>query len=393
MLKELLNHKEKKVEYIELIYDLMFVYILRRNCSLLHHIEDGFIPLQTYLTGIVIILTVLQIWYYTTAFINRYGTNSIAEYVMLFINMFLLYYMADTADASWQDQYTQFCVAWALILINIAVQYCLKLRSDAGRNPLFRKHILFSVCLLAGEAVIVLISVPVFRATGLTLAPVAMAAGVQAVLTAGRRVASSVPADFGHLSERVMLFVVLTFGEMIISLSDYFSGAITFRSVYFALMGFLIVAGLFFTYGYCYDHIIDREKVTPGIGYVMVHILLVTVMTNITVALELMREPEADEAKKVVFLVISFILFFVFLFLLLPYAKPYHKPSRAFLLIIGALTAAFAVLMAALYRDNVASIAVSAGYIYSMFTATVVIGVKASRKNAAMNAQNADRSA
>ena len=386
MLKELLNHKEKKVEYIELIYDLMFVYILRRNCGLLHHIEDGFIPVNIYLTGVLITLTVLQVWYCTTAFINRYGTNSIAEYVMLFINMFLLYYMADTAHASWQEQYTQFSVAWALILINIAVQYCLKLRSDAGRDPVTRRHLFYNIFLLAGEAAVILLSVPVFRATGLTLSPAALVVGVLAALTFGRRVSGNVPADFGHLSERIMLFVVLAFGEMIISLSDYFSGGITVRSVYFALMGFLIVAGLFFTYGYCYDHIIDREKATSGVGYMMVHILMITVMTNITVALEFMREPEADEGKKVVFLVISFILFFAFLFLLLPYAKPYHKPSRSFLLIIVGLTAVFAVLMAALYRDNVASIAVTVAYIYSMFAATVIIGVKASRKNRMQNA-------
>ena len=381
MLKELLKQKEKKVAYIELIYDLMFVYIIRRNCGLLQHIEGGFIPVHIYLTGLLITLTVLQVWYYTTAFINRYGTDDLSEYIMMLVNMFLLYYMADTAHASWQEQYTQFNVAWALILINITVQYALKLRTAAGKDPLLRRHILFHICLLPGEAAVILLSIPLFHATGLMLSPIAMAVGVLAVLTIGRRIAAGVPADFGHLSERVMLFVVLTFGEMIISLSDYFSGEITLRSVYFALMGFLIVAGLFFTYGYCYDHIIDREKTTTGVGYVMVHILLITVMTNITVALEFMREPEVDEGKKVTFLVVSFILFFAFLFLLTPYAKPYHKPSRAFLILTVGVTAAFAALMAVLYRDNVASIAITVAYIYSMFAVHVVIGVRASRRN------------
>ncbi len=30
---------EKKVEYLELIYDLIFVYLIGRNNSLLHYIE------------------------------------------------------------------------------------------------------------------------------------------------------------------------------------------------------------------------------------------------------------------------------------------------------------------------------------------------------------------
>ena len=39
-----LQAKEKKVEYLELIYDLIFVYLIGRNNSLLQQIEDGFIP-------------------------------------------------------------------------------------------------------------------------------------------------------------------------------------------------------------------------------------------------------------------------------------------------------------------------------------------------------------
>lgn len=38
-----IQSKEKKVEYLELIYDLIFVYIVGRNNLLLQHIESGFI--------------------------------------------------------------------------------------------------------------------------------------------------------------------------------------------------------------------------------------------------------------------------------------------------------------------------------------------------------------
>ena len=42
MLKE-----EKKVEYLELIYDLIFVYVIGRNSSLLRNVVDGFVPAGT----------------------------------------------------------------------------------------------------------------------------------------------------------------------------------------------------------------------------------------------------------------------------------------------------------------------------------------------------------
>lgn len=33
-----MEKEEKKVEYLELIYDLIFVYLIGRNNSLLHHV-------------------------------------------------------------------------------------------------------------------------------------------------------------------------------------------------------------------------------------------------------------------------------------------------------------------------------------------------------------------
>ena len=372
MLKELIKKEEKKVQYIELIYDLIFVYIIGRNNSLLHHIEDSFIPLGTYFTYLLTTLIVLQVWYFTTLFLNRYGTDGAAEYVGLFINMYLLYYMADGTNASWQEQYTQYNVAWALILLNLAVQYFIALRKTPGKVSPQRRNILFHICLLTGEAAIVLLSVPVFNAAGVALSPVAMAAGAVVVMLFGGRVSREVPVDFAHLSERIMLYVVFTFGEMIIGIAGYFGGGLNFRSIYFSLMGFLIVAGLFLIYGYYYDHIIDRERVTNGAAYLMIHVLLITMLNNITAALEFMRESEVDEVGKNAFLVASFVLYFAFLFLTLTHAKAYHKPCRAFLLITGGLTAAFTVMMAAFYRDSLVSITVTVAYIYAMFVTNIL---------------------
>ena len=61
----------KKVEYIELIYDLIFVYLVGRNNALPHTIENGFFTAPTYATYIVATLVILQVWYFSSLFINR----------------------------------------------------------------------------------------------------------------------------------------------------------------------------------------------------------------------------------------------------------------------------------------------------------------------------------
>ena len=115
----MLEVQEKKVEYLELIYDLIFVYLIGRNNSLLHYIEDGFVPAEVFLAYVLCTLAVIQIWNFSTFYINLYGRNGVRDHVFLFINMYLLYHMADGISTGWQASFYQFCVAWFLILVNI----------------------------------------------------------------------------------------------------------------------------------------------------------------------------------------------------------------------------------------------------------------------------------
>ena len=51
---------EKKVEYLELIYDLIFVYIIGRNNSLLHQLDNGFISSAAFIGYVVCSLAVIR---------------------------------------------------------------------------------------------------------------------------------------------------------------------------------------------------------------------------------------------------------------------------------------------------------------------------------------------
>ncbi len=261
MVKELLEKKEKKVEYIELIYDLIFVYIIGRSNLLLHHFTDGFVTPVFFLAYVMSTLAVIQIWNYTTYYINIYGRHSIRDHVFLFVNMFLLYFIGEGTRTDWQGYNTRYHVAWALILVNIGLQYILELRNHKD-DPQRKKQIVRMTGILFGEAAVVLLSLLVYRLTGMTwVSLAAVLLGMAAVLNFGQR-SSAGAVDFPHLSERAMLYVVFTFGEMIIAIASYFEGAFSLRNTYFALMAFLIVVGLFLSYGMFYDHIIDREKQT-----------------------------------------------------------------------------------------------------------------------------------
>ena len=364
-MSELFHGDEKKVEYIELVYDLIFVYLVGRNNSLLHAIESGFFSANTYLTYIVATLVILQVWFFSTLFINRYGTNGVADHVFLFVNMYLLYYLADDTRLE-AGYYVRYNVAWGLILLNLAAQYFRKLRRSGGMMPWEDRHLKYHMRLLLVQAALVFASIPLYSATHIAFSWVTLAVGFAASAFTARTDAL-MPVNFEHLTERVMLYIVFTFGEMVVAIAEYVEGGFGVNTVYFSLMAFLIVGGLFLSYGLLYNHVIDRERQTTGTSYMLIHIILVIALNNITVALEFMREPEVADTAKNVFLVASFLAYYIFLFFIGYFAREGYRAGGGYFAKLASVSAAFALTMALCYRNSWVSIAASALYVYAMF--------------------------
>ncbi|MCR5540958.1 MAG: low temperature requirement protein A [Ruminococcus sp.] len=330
---------EKKVEYLELIYDLIFVFIIGRNNSLLHISEGGFVRLGDSVTYVVCTLAVIQIWNFTTYYINIFGRNGIREHISLFFNMFLMYFIAEGTGKDWADYYVQYHIAWALILLNIGIQYLIELRNHKENAELSRQIKKMSIPLLA-ESAAVIIALCSYEFAEIEISWVAILIGILISLAVGDKKDQSM-VDFPHLTERAMLYVVFTFGEMIISLSGYFDGAFSLNSLYFSLMGFLVVVTLFLSYETLYDHIVDREQQNNGLCYMLIHIFLIFALNNITIALEFMREDEINLMPKMLFLISSFLVYFLCIFLLGRYAKRRCMLNKKFITLMGISAAVF----------------------------------------------------
>lgn len=360
-----LKSEEKKVEFIELIYDLIFVYMIGRNNSLVTHLYHGFIEPSTYLTYLLCTLITIQIWYMTTLFINRYGSNDFSEYVGLFINMYLLYYMAEGTRVYWESYYYRYNIAWALILINITVQYYIKMKKPEYSTPWERTNIKFFMKMTLIMVAIIIAGIILYHITGLPLTPAAMVVGMILSVTQRKKL-DLVAVDFSHLTERVMLYVVFTFGEMIISISGYFGGEVNLFRIYLSTCAFLIVVGLFMSYGFLYDHLLDREMSISGNGFMIIHIFIIFALSNITMSLEFMPEEAIALIPKTIYLVVSFLVYYIFIFLLVPYTKGFNGRYLCFKW-FGLTLIIFAVLTLLLYKRAEISIAITVAMTFIMW--------------------------
>ena len=359
------SQKDKKVEYLELVYDLIFVYIIGRNNSLLHHTENGFISWGMFLAYAFCTLAIIQIWTFSTIYINLYGRNGTRDHVFLFINMFLLYHMADGISTQWESSMARFNVAWALILFNIGVQYLIERRNHLD-YPLEVKQIDHKAIILLIEGMLVIGQMFAYSLWGVSLAYIPILFGMMSV-GISNRINNRIPVDFDHLTERIMLYVVFTFGEMIISIASYFEGDITSGSLYFSTMAFLIVVGLLISYGTFYNRILDKEKTTGGTLYMLIHILMIFALNNISVSLEFMREETILLLPKILFLTGSFVIFFLCLFSLGKYAKQKCNMNKTFYITIAVLAVSFIALMIALKDHMRINIAVTVIYAFTVF--------------------------
>ena len=360
-----MEKEEKSVEYLELIYDLIFVYIIGRNNSLLHNLEGGFVSASTFLAYILCSLAVIQIWTFSTYYINMFGRNGIRDHLALFINMYLLYYIGEGTRIHWESFRFSYYITWALILINIGIQYLIELRNHRSATSEYRTGFRMSLVLF-GESALILACIPLYFMTGKILAGIPVVFGIViTILSADESKACLV--DFSHLTERAMLYVVFTFGEMIIAIAPYFEGKISRSSLYFSIMSFLITAGLFLCYEILYNRIIDRNLRSNGLRYMLIHIFLIFGLNAITTSLEFMRNESVSLLPKTVMLIISFLLYFSCLFLLFLYARAEFRICRRILVPVLLISVAFMVLMILLRASMRANILVSVLYVYLIF--------------------------
>ena len=379
----MLNKEERKVEYLELIYDLVFVYMAGRNNALLGHIEGGFVSFDAFFAYILCTLAIIQIWNFTTFYINMFGRNGVRDHVFLLITMYLMYFLGESTRHDWHAYQAQYHIAWALILVNIGMQYLIELRNH--RADVWNRDIIKRMAMtLFTEAAIVLAAAAVKPALAPPIALTAVILGI--VMTSlGKRTGVSGMIDFSHLTERAMLYVVFTFGEMIVVISSYFVGDGSFdRSViYFSLMGFLIVVGLFLSYEVIYDKLLDRDKEDNGLLYMLIHIFIIFGLNNITASLEFMREEEVAIRPKMLFLVVSMVGYFAFLFALGRYAKVRCHINGAFMQKLWIMTICFAMLMMGFMREPRAHILLTVIYVWSVFAVFYRVGKRVAAEEAA----------
>ena len=332
------------VSNIELFYDLIFVYCISVLTTTMHHVHGDFFDLAQWLDFTFSYLVVLQVWFFTTFLMNRYGDHSAADNICLFVNMFLLYFLANSISVGWENSVFTFNTAWALVLANLLVHWVLKrLRYDNLDHD--DKVIMDRTAIvLAIELVMVVVAIFLPTEASVWLSWIALMFGGAVFFHS--KAYDRKPARFSHLVERCSLLTIIAFGETIVAIAVYMTD---FTSIWFPIMVFALVAGLFLIYIYERDRMTDHDKDTNGMVYLTITGWIILIIGNITVGLEYMPMEEIAVGPKSTYLAAGLVLYLLTSFLLGRYNKPEYTYSAPY--IAGRLVACAIIIVVAIVTN------------------------------------------
>ena len=338
--------KHKRVEFSELFYDLVLVFAISKTTALIHHLHDGILTWNSLLDFLMSLLVLVNSWMIQTVYTNRYGKNSLFNMVIMFINMGLLLFISNMIGHDWQLYFHSFCWAVGTLTLTLFFQYLVEYYRKST-DPADRKSIkgflwmtglrTFGVYLAALLPINLGIYVFVLSILLTFIMPITMT-------RKGKRFQVNLP----HLIERISLLVIITFGEMIMGLANFYT--LEDFSIY-SILYFIIMVALFMFYFTQFDHAIDEASNQNGIFLIYSHYPIFIGLLMMTVSMTFLLNPEANHLFVTSFFYIGIGLFQAAVLANSPFNKKYLQYSNTFYLIeAGMFVIAF--LLSLIFASN-----------------------------------------
>ena len=340
--------KEKKVENIELFYDLIFVYAISRMTGLVHHPHHGIVDGMELFKYVAASLVVLQEWLYMTNYLNRFGKFNFLEVSAMCINMGAAIYLANSMSTNWREIYLPFNTAMLVMTSTVCILYAKQaLIRETGQNVAKHgRNVTFIVAML------LLISLFLPYGIAVKIGVTANILGIVLPLCQfGEKFDLSV-VNFPHLKERIELLVIVAFGEMVVSITQYFD--IKNFTIY-PFIAFITIFLLFGTYTVFVNKMINHHQTTRGLVMMYTHFFLIISLGFITSAWNYFGIPDMNREFLAIFSIAGSLGFYTMLFLNSIYLQGVYKMTKSdFLKIISVFTICAITLF--ILRKNITSL-------------------------------------
>ena len=317
--------QHKRVEFSELFYDLVFVFAISKATALIHPLHSGVVAWDSLLDFFISVMVIINSWMIQTIYTNRYGTNSLFNMVIMFINMGLMLFMSNMIGYNWQQWFYYTCWAVGTLTLTLFFQYLVEFFRKSTDNT-DRESIKGFLWLtgLGSLGVYLAALFPIYVGVYIFIASILLTFIVPIFLiTKDEHFQVNLP----HLIERVSLLVIITFGEMVVGLASFFT--VENFSIY-SVLNFVIMLSLFLFYFGEFDHAIDEGSSQKGLFVIYSHYPIFIGLMLMTVSIGYLLNPEANLLVAISFFYIGIGLFQAAVLANGPYNKNYLRYPRSY---------------------------------------------------------------
>jgi low temperature requirement protein LtrA len=301
-------HIEKKVTWLELFYDLLFVAAVSKASHVLLHVEHETISIAYLLKFVLIIVPVWWAWVGQSLFVNRFGQDSLTHRIFLILQLFFSLIMTASLSVDFDQYYLTFFIGYVGLRAMTALQYLSISRREESHRKVTARYLgsRFWIGL-------VISSLSLFFDSWVRYAVLYAGIAIDIALPLiGRRHLLKTPINTHHLLERFSLFTLILLGEIVISiLAVLQSGSWTWQSMLFAILTFLLAIALWWQY---FDNVEKKvNKTIQSTGQIIIygHLFIFISLCMIAASIRLLFLNELNYTYMLNFMFGSVLLYFL----------------------------------------------------------------------------------
>ncbi|MFD0767510.1 low temperature requirement protein A [Bacillus sp. CGMCC 1.60114] len=300
--------EEKKVTWLELFYDLLFVAAVATTTQVLIHVEKGYIHPEYLLKFALMFIPIWWSWTGQTMFTNRYGQDFLHQRIFMILQMLFVLIMTSSLSVDFDQYYLSFLIGYIGLRALTAIQYLVVQKIEEGNRKKVARFLgrgfwlgiiisFFSLFFdswiryaLLYAGIIVDIIVPIF----------------------GRKYLVKAPPNTAHLLERFALLTLILFGESVVStISVLQPQKGDWHSISFSFISFILIISMWWQYFDNVEKKVDKSIQTAGQIIIYGHLFILMSLSMIAASIKLLFLQEVRYLFILYFVFGSVLLYFI----------------------------------------------------------------------------------
>ena len=262
--------ENRHATWLELFFDLIFVVALGKVSHLLAYTTNNELDSHSFLTFAILFLPFWWIWVLHTSFSNRFDRDSRFHRILTLLIMFVLIILSTTIGSGIENNYKVFLMVYAAAKIITSALYVKDIQKIEDRS--LNKRIIGA---LAFGTVLALGGIFFSYQVAAVLLIISILLEIIIIQTTLNSRHGTSPVDKEHLVERTGLLAIVLLGESIISLTAGLSDVDwTMLTIATGIVGFLIIAMIWWIYFDSLDLLIESKKDKYGTGIIYSQLLV-----------------------------------------------------------------------------------------------------------------------